>query len=220
MTDSVTAVTAATNASSSSSSGNSKTLISNDFETFLRMLTTQLENQDPLNPMESSEYALQIATFSGVEQQVLTNDLLTNLTENLGGGGLSQYGSWVGMEAAAPVAVKYDGSTQLTILPEIEADASSAKLVVRNSEGSIVESREIDLPAETVTWPGESEAKADTYSFIVESYAADGSQMSETLGKVYAPIAEVRTEAGKVSVVFESGSIVNSNDVSALRDPV
>ena len=41
-----------------------------DFETFLKMLTTQIRNQDPLNPMEGSEFAVQLATFSGVEQQV------------------------------------------------------------------------------------------------------------------------------------------------------
>ena len=51
-------------------------VISSDFETFLKMLTVQMENQDPLNPTDSSEYAMQLATFSGVEQQVLTNDLL------------------------------------------------------------------------------------------------------------------------------------------------
>ena len=41
-----------------------------DFQTFLKMLTTQIKNQDPLNPMEGSDFAVQLATFSGVEQQV------------------------------------------------------------------------------------------------------------------------------------------------------
>ena len=46
-------------------------VISSDFQTFLTMLTTQLQNQDPLNPVESSDFAVQLATFSGVEQQVI-----------------------------------------------------------------------------------------------------------------------------------------------------
>ena len=46
-----------------------KAMINSDFETFLKMLTAQMENQDPLNPIESSDYAVQLATFSGVEQQ-------------------------------------------------------------------------------------------------------------------------------------------------------
>ena len=56
--------------------GAEKPKISSDFETFLRMLTVQMQNQDPLNPIQSSDFAVQLATFSGVEQQVRTNDLL------------------------------------------------------------------------------------------------------------------------------------------------
>ena len=46
-------------------------VLSSDFETFLKMLTTQMQNQDPLNPVDSTDYATQLATFSSVEQQVL-----------------------------------------------------------------------------------------------------------------------------------------------------
>ena len=44
--------------------------ISSDFETFLKMLTAQIKNQDPLKPMDSSEFATQLATFPSLEQQV------------------------------------------------------------------------------------------------------------------------------------------------------
>ena len=46
---------------------------------FLKLLTTQMQNQDPLNPIDSTDYAAQLATFSGVEQQVRTNSLLADL---------------------------------------------------------------------------------------------------------------------------------------------
>ena len=80
------------------------TNISADFETFLKMLTVQMQNQDPLNPIDSADYAVQLATFSGVEQQVQTNDLLKGLAASLGAAGLSEMAGWVGMEArtAAP----------------------------------------------------------------------------------------------------------------------
>ena len=55
-------------------------VLSSDFETFLQMLTAQARYQDPLEPIDSSEYASQLAQFSMVEQQVLSNDLLTSLT--------------------------------------------------------------------------------------------------------------------------------------------
>ena len=81
------ASTPANNTSNSNTNASSK--ISSDFETFLLMLTTQLENQDPLNPIESQDFAVQLATFSGVEQQVLTNDLLSDLGQGFGSSGHS-----------------------------------------------------------------------------------------------------------------------------------
>jgi flagellar basal-body rod modification protein FlgD len=49
------------------------TTISSDFDTFLKMLTAQIQNQDPLNPIDSTDYAVQLATFASVEQQTLAN---------------------------------------------------------------------------------------------------------------------------------------------------
>ena len=51
------------------SAQNTAPAMTTDFETFLRMLTVQMQNQNPLNPMESQEFAVQLATFSGVEQR-------------------------------------------------------------------------------------------------------------------------------------------------------
>ena len=56
------------------------TVIGSDFDTFLKLLTTQMKNQDPLNPIDSTDYATQLATFSGVEQQTRTNQLLESLS--------------------------------------------------------------------------------------------------------------------------------------------
>lgn len=91
------------------------TKISTDYQMFLKMLTAQMKNQDPLNPIDSTDYATQLATFSGVEQQVKTNDLLTSLTGQLGVSGMGQLASWVGMEARAAVAVPYQGDRKSVV---------------------------------------------------------------------------------------------------------
>jgi flagellar basal-body rod modification protein FlgD len=70
--------------------------ISSDFTTFLKMLTTQMQNQDPLNPIDSADYAVQLATFSGVEQSVKTNQLLESLGQQFGLLGMAQMAGWVG----------------------------------------------------------------------------------------------------------------------------
>src|SRR6201981_1569760 len=75
------AASAASQAASNSTSqaaGASKTLSSN-FDTFLTLLTTQLQNQDPLSPMDSNQFTQQLVQFSQVEQQINTNDNLKSL---------------------------------------------------------------------------------------------------------------------------------------------
>ena len=99
--------------------------ISSDFETFLKMLTAQMENQDPLNPLDSQDFATQLATFSGVEQQVKTNDLLKALSTNLGVSGLSDMAGWIGREARIAAPAPFDGSP-IEVLPDPPISADSA----------------------------------------------------------------------------------------------
>jgi len=54
----------------------SKASLSQDFDDFLQLLTTQLQNQDPLNPMDSNEFTNQLVQFSQVEQQINSNQKL------------------------------------------------------------------------------------------------------------------------------------------------
>ena len=70
--------------------------LTGNFDTFLQLLTTQLQNQDPLNPMDSSQFTQQLVSFSQVEQQINTNSNLQNLISltgaNAGAGAVSYLG--------------------------------------------------------------------------------------------------------------------------------
>lgn len=50
-----------------------------EFDTFLRLLTAQIENQDPLAPLESTQFVEQLATFSGLELQAKANNILEDI---------------------------------------------------------------------------------------------------------------------------------------------
>ena len=95
------------NYSSTSAGSNATASESTDYITFLQMLTTQMQNQDPLNPMEASDFAVQLATFAGVEQATYTNQLLGAMMSQTG---LSDLGNWVGMEARIYGGAYFDGS--------------------------------------------------------------------------------------------------------------
>src|ERR1700761_3115105 len=83
---------------SSSSAANGLNELSGNFDTFLTLLTTQLQNQDPMNPMDSNQFTQELVEFSGVEQQINTNSDLETL--------ISQ-----GTSAAGSAAVDYLGKT-------------------------------------------------------------------------------------------------------------
>src|SRR5664279_2917410 len=55
------------------------TEIASNFTTFLQLLTTQLQNQDPLSPMDTNQFTQQLVQFAGVEQQMKSNDQLATL---------------------------------------------------------------------------------------------------------------------------------------------
>src|ERR1700722_1542576 len=63
----------------SSSSGDAMSQLSGNFDTFLTLLTTQLKNQDPTSPMDSSTFTQQLVEYSQVEQQINTNTNLQTL---------------------------------------------------------------------------------------------------------------------------------------------
>jgi flagellar basal-body rod modification protein FlgD len=68
-----------TASSSSATSAADSTEIASNFTTFLQLLTTQLQNQDPLSPMDTNQFTQQLVEFAGVEQQMKSNDSLTTL---------------------------------------------------------------------------------------------------------------------------------------------
>ncbi len=197
------------------------TVISSDFETFLLMLTTQMQNQDPLNPIDSSDYAVQLATFSGVEQQVRTNDLLEGMAQQLNLSGLSQMAGWVGMEARAAVPANFDG-TPLTLYPDPVRTAQEAVLLVRDASGNLIDRQPIPVSTESISWAGVdgngTPWPPGLYSFEVESYAR-GELLNTRPVEVYARVSEVRNDGSQTMLVLEGGVEIASGLVKALREP-
>src|SRR5579884_4519904 len=81
MTTTPTSSSTATTGSSSTTNSSSSALnsLSSDYNTFLTLLTTQLQNQDPLNPMDSSQFTQQLVEFASVQQEVGMNSNLQTL---------------------------------------------------------------------------------------------------------------------------------------------
>ncbi len=195
------------------------TTLSSDFETFLQMLVTQAENQDPLNPIESSDYAAQLATFAAVEQQVLTNDLLQQMQVQLSGSAMAELSGWVGSDVLVQAPVLYSG-TPIELAPQVATGATSAQMVVKNSAGAVVARMALSVPPGQVVWTGTDQNGAplpqDVYSFEVES-AQDGRVIATEPAFAYAQVASATADETGVSLTLTSGAVVPMAEVTAVR---
>ena len=109
MTAITSAIPSATPSASATANATNNAEIASNFTTFLKLLTTQLQNQDPLSPMDTNQFTQQLVEFASVEQQMKSNDSLATLVS------LNQVAQSTSALALVGATVVVDGSTtQLT----------------------------------------------------------------------------------------------------------
>lgn len=217
---SASTTTTTTSDATSGSSAKTKAL-SGDFDSFLKMLTVQMKNQDPLNPIESADFAVQLATFSGVEQQAKTNKLLTDLATQLTGTGLASIADWIGREVPAAGPANFSG-TPLTLVPETAEGATNTMLEVRTEGGQLVQSMQIPAGNDPLQWAGVGSSgdplTPGRYIFETVSYK-NGEELSRKATPVYRTVTEVRSGAGGAELVLDGGLKISPDAVTSLRLP-
>jgi flagellar basal-body rod modification protein FlgD len=177
ITNGAGATTGSTSASTSSAASNSS--IAGNFDQFLQLLTTQLKNQSPLDPLDTNQFTEQLVSFAGVEQQLKTNETLSTLLS-------------INMATTATNAVAYIGST-------ITADGASSQLkngkaewsinaakggtatiTIKDKNGSVVKTMTQNLVAgdQKFTWDGKTsiggDAAAGEYQLTVDAVDVNG----------------------------------------------
>lgn len=177
------------------SSGKTSSLanLAENFDNFLTILTTQLQHQDPLSPLDSNEFTSQLVQFTGVEQQVLQNQNLEQLIELQQQGQSVAATSYIGkiVEAAGNTNMLIDGgATYSYILPE---SAETAVLRIFDSSGDLVAQENVEATAgiHDFEWDGTTllggTAPDGPYSFAVTALDADENPITVThriLGRV------------------------------------
>lgn len=213
--------TARPTAAESSAAASARSTITSDFDTFLQLLTAQLRNQDPLNPMDSTEYATQLATFSGVEQQVRTNELLESLTDGFASLGMGELVGWIGMQAMAEMPVAFTGAP-VTVQSTPSPRADRMELVVTDAAGSVVQRLPVPLSDAPFDWTGENlqgtMLPPGTYDLFVENW--DGEDLIDTRpASVRATIEEAQLRDGEILLTMQGGVSVPADAVTGLRRP-
>lgn len=154
--------------------------LSGNFNDFLKLLMTQLQNQDPTSPLDTNQFTTQLVQFAGVEQQINANTSLTQLIQLTQGGELMQSSSMVGRQVAAQSdhIPLQNGAGQLAFT---SPDAEQAGIAVYNDAG--VKIRDALVSAQkgqnTWTWDGTDNGGRTvpdgSYRVAVVGQASDGS---------------------------------------------
>ena len=131
--------------------------LSSNFDTFLTILTAQIQNQDPLEPMDSTQFTEQLVQFSGVEQQIRVNTQLETLiaaTNSSAGASLSGY---LGQEAVIDSAGAQFTGDPIKWKYELPTEATSTTVTVTDAAGKVLYSKTGELKAGShdFTWNGE-----------------------------------------------------------------
>ncbi len=149
------AVSAATSTASSVASAVDKQTIASNFQTFLTLLTTQLKNQNPLDPLDTNQFTQQLVQFAQVEQQMKSNEQLTTLVA-------------LEKSAQATTALAYVGSTVVVdgttaAMKNSKADwlfnsskPSTATITIKDSTGqnAYTGTFTVDAGTQAFTWDG------------------------------------------------------------------
>ena len=221
MVDAITTTAATQQVSAQPTASGFSGAAGGDFQTFLTMLTAQLKNQDPLNPMEGTDFAIQLATFAGVEQQALGNKYLEQMAGSGGAGGLGSISGWIGKEARTTAPVWF-GDSPLTLDIAPHAMADNVQLITMDGTGAVVAREEIGPGTGQIDWFGRAEDGSKlpdgTYSFTLESWR-NGELIDEARAGAYARITEAQLGPEGAKVIFQGGSSASVDQVTALRDP-
>ncbi|WP_262690916.1 flagellar hook assembly protein FlgD [Kordiimonas aestuarii] len=163
--------------------------LANDFDDFLVLLTTQLQHQDPMDPMDSNQFTEQLVQFSGVEQQIKTNQNLETLASLTMMNHQSSMAGYLGKDALVPGiygtfdAASTKGQDEVQWRYNLPSEASEATIEVRNSDGAVVYKTSADRSVGThdFIWNGELNgggvAEPGTYNVKIVAKDTEGSTM-------------------------------------------
>jgi len=160
--------------------------LAGNFDTFLKLLTTQLQNQDPTAPMDSNQFTQQLVEFAGVEQQINGNKYLEQLVNASLAGYTSSAASYIGRQVTAggTQAALANGSAHWTYT--LGANAASTVLTVTDAAGKTVYSTTGELTSgpHTFVWDGRTNdgPTAPDGTYNIQVTAADSGGNAITTG--------------------------------------
>ncbi|MCR9196604.1 MAG: flagellar biosynthesis protein FlgD [Hyphomonas sp.] len=215
------ASTGAATTSASSSTAINTAGIGEEFNNFLQLLTAQIKNQDPLSPLDSTQFVEQLATFSSLEQQVKTNVSLEGIASMIGDLHAIVANDWLGQEVAvASKHVAYEGKpVEFEVNPSLAHD--QAVLTVTDSQNNVVWQEVLDASSERHSWDGNiadqnAKAASGIYQFQLDLFK-NGQPIAQTDAEFISKVTALGNEDGKLVLGTENyltGDLATTRKIS------
>ncbi|MES2682465.1 MAG: flagellar hook assembly protein FlgD [Pseudomonadota bacterium] len=192
-------------------------------EDFLKLMTTQLQSQDPFKPMDSAQFLGQIAQFSTVSGIQSLNTGFASLNDSLTANQALQGAALVGRSVQVPGDALVLGATGSLEASAALPTGGVLRATIRDAAGAVV--RHLDLGAQAagntpITWDGTTDsgvrAAAGQYSIRAELSDSDGTSQALAT-EVIAPVTAVRLGAQGLQVEIAGSGIVPLSSVTQIR---
>ena len=187
-------------------------------DAFLQLLVTQLQNQDPLDPVKNEDFVAQLSQFSSLEQLQQINEAVTDDSDDQALVGLQEAVesntavSPIGKKVEAPSeTLTYTGEGSVQIGYNLTGSANKVTIRIFNNEGNLVRTLVENSPEagnKSLVWDGENETgqslSAGTYSVVPEAINGAGNSVTVTAG-LSGTVTGIRYENGAPILMMDGG---------------
>ena len=206
-----------------SQAASDQTKLAGDMNTFLKLLVTQLKNQDPQQPMDANQFTSELVQFSSVEQQITQNQNLEKILAALQGNQTTQMAGYLGktVEASGPTLPLQDGSAHATYT--LAEQAAAVSVTIKDASGAVVRtlSGATSAGSHEIVWDGRGEngrQLADgPYTLAVVAKNGRGETLDVT--QTYsARVTGVSAKDGQSTLELGDATLAPA-DVLSIREP-
>jgi flagellar basal-body rod modification protein FlgD len=200
-----------------------KSMLASNFDQFLTLLTTQLKNQNPLDPLDTNQFTQQLVQFASVEQQIKQNTTLTALLTASKATTNTNALGFVGMEVTADGASTALAGGSATWKLTTPRAAAQALISIKDSTGGEVyqTSKSLSAGSQDFVWNGKtsSGASAPDGAYTISVTAKDLSGVGVTVSSEVKGVVDAVDLSGETPVLSVGTVKVPIDKVKSLRAP-
>jgi flagellar basal-body rod modification protein FlgD len=216
------AATAGTTSTDQSNLAAGVSNLTDSYSTFLTLLTTQLQNQDPTSPMDTNTFTQQLVSMTGVQQQLLTNELLQQMVNNSTSSSVAGSVDLIGQNVTATSSNSLLSGGQASWTYNLPSTAAAGTATISNSSGQAVWTgslSSLSSGSNTFTWNGKTLngtqlPDGGTYSLAITAVDSTGAAVTPTIS-ISGVVTSLQTVNG-VAEASVSGTLVPLNSISGV----